>query len=97
VQAALAADVPQEFADDMARMHPGGPPVPPGARVFDLIRMWRLDSGSYADMAEAVVAAWERRRADAPAPAPPRPGLMHSNLSSAEEVLEASRCARALE
>ena len=51
-QAALVADVPQEFVADMASIHPGSARIPPGAKVFDVFRMWRLDSGSYEDMAE---------------------------------------------
>jgi hypothetical protein len=96
LQAALVAEVPREFAEDMAELHPGEiAAIPAHTRVFDLFRMWRLDSGSYADMAGVVVAAWERRCAEAAAagrPAPPKPGLMHSNLSSAEDILAASRC-----
>ena len=59
-----------------------------GAVVFDLIRTWRLDSGDYASMAEAVVQGWERRCKELGAAALPKPGLMNSNLSDAEELLE---------
>jgi hypothetical protein len=59
------------------------------------IRVWRLDSGDYATVASAVVEAWEQRcqqREAAGLPPLPRPLLMHSNLSSVEEVQEVGRC-----
>lgn len=52
MQAALVTEVPEEFGEDMAVLHPQDPPVPPDCMVFDLFRTWRLDSGSYEDMAE---------------------------------------------
>ena len=61
--------------------------------MFDLIRTWRLDSGDYEAIAEAVICAWELRGSQLEAAGkqkPPRPKLMHSNLSSVEEVLEVS-------
>jgi hypothetical protein len=66
MQAALAADVPCEFLEDVAARHPGSPPPPPpGCKVFDLFRTWRLDSGSYKEMAEVsrtahLIFAWCR-------------------------------------
>ena len=51
-QATLVAEVPQEFIEDMAALYPDGPRIPAGAKVFDVFRMWRLDSGSYEDIAE---------------------------------------------
>ena len=68
--------------------------LPRSPVVFDVFSSWRLDSGSYADMAEVVVGAWERRCSSLRARdgRPPRPQLMHSNLSSVEEVLEVCRC-----
>jgi hypothetical protein len=52
MQAALVTEVPEEFGEDMAVLHPQDPPVPPDCMVFDLFRTWHLDSGSYEDMAE---------------------------------------------
>ncbi len=67
-----------------------------GGRVFDLLHVWRVDSGDYATVAEQIVQAWERRAAAAAAeqprrPPPPRPRLMHSNLKDVEMVLEVCR------
>ena len=36
--------------------------------------------------------AWERRSSELGAQALPKPGLMNSNLSSVEDILEAARC-----
>jgi hypothetical protein len=88
IAAALAAKVPQEFVDDMRERYPQDCDIQPGAVVFDLIRVWRLDSGDYAKMAEAVVQGWERRCAELGMAALPKPGLMNSNLSDAEELLK---------
>ena len=65
-----------------------------GSVVFDLISMWRLDSGDYEAMAEAVISAWEKRCRAQPDLAPPRPKLMNSNISDVEEALGLVRCAR---
>ena len=61
---------------------------PAGAKAFDLFATWRLDSGSYEQVAEAVKAAWELRcsQSDDPTQAPKEPTLMHSNLSSVQEL-----------
>ena len=69
-----------------------------GAHVFDLLQVWRLDSGDYATVAEAVVRTWERRAAEAAAEDPsrpplPRPRFMHSNLKDVDMVLEMCRSA----
>ena len=55
-------------------------------------RIWRLDSGEYAEVADRIMTAWELRCQQVAAegagvPAPPRPILMHSNLESAGEIL----------
>ncbi|KAK9838087.1 hypothetical protein WJX81_000247 [Elliptochloris bilobata] len=91
--AAAAARVPDEFVDDMAALHPAEQKVMRGARVFDLLQIWRLDSGDYAAVAEVVMSAWERRAAEAAAEDPsrtplPRPQFMHSNLKDVDMVLE---------
>lgn len=52
LQAALVSEVPAEFLEDMAERHPEEPPLPRGCMVFDLFRTWRLDSGSYENIAE---------------------------------------------
>ena len=67
-----------------------------GAHVFDLLQVWRLDSGDYASVAEAVVRTWERRAAEAAAEDPsrpplPRPRFMHSNLKDVDMVLDMCR------
>lgn len=94
MQTALRTELPAEFLDDMRKRHPSVVAhLPQAPVVFDVFSSWRLDSGSYADMAEVAVRAWERRCAElAPGEArPPRPRLMHSNLSSVEEVLGVCR------
>lgn len=56
-------------------------------------RVWRLDSGSFESVAELVVGTWEAQCAAARSrglPEPPPPHLMHSNLGSVEEVLQAA-------
>jgi len=91
VAAALAADVPQEFIDDMAAKMPAEPPIPKGAKVFDLMKVWRLDSGDYREIAKDVLFAWEKRCMQAREqglPQLPRPRIMNSNLESVDEVLE---------
>lgn len=67
--------------------------LPAGAKIFDLFATWRLDSGDYKQVAEAVKTAWELRCSefDDPAQAPKEPALMHSNLSSVEELKAAAR------
>ena len=62
-----------------------------GARVFDIFRVWRLDSGDYAQCADVVMTAWEARCRQDPAAAGRRPVLMNSNLSSADEALTMGR------
>ena len=59
-----------------------------GAKAFDLFATWRLDSGNYEQVAEAVKEAWELRCSQFgdPAQAPREPALMHSNLSSVHEL-----------
>ncbi|CAL8464515.1 g4050 [Coccomyxa elongata] len=90
VEAALVSEVPAEFLEDMADTYPQESQPQPGCMVFDLFTTWRLDSGSYEEIAEVVVSAWERRCAAVPQGMrpPQRPALMHSNLRSAEEVLQ---------
>mmetsp|Transcript_39795 Transcript_39795/g.112908 ORF Transcript_39795/g.112908 Transcript_39795/m.112908 type:complete len:600 (-) Transcript_39795:234-2033(-) len=89
--AAMAADVPKEFIDDMASHSDPQPAIPEGAKVFDLLRMWRLDSGDYKEIAPLVLAAWKQRCMQlevAGCQAPPRPMIMHSNLESVDECIE---------
>lgn len=68
-----------------------------GCRVFDVFKTWRLDSGDYAEVAEVVVAAWERRyrqleSTEGPKGVPaPCPALMHSNLSDVDHVLQVAK------
>ena len=95
MQTALNTALPDEFFQDMRERHP---PVlahlPRMPVVFDVFSSWRLDSGSYADMAETVVSAWEQRCTclGPNATHPPRPQLMHSNLSSVDEIIKVCRC-----
>ena len=94
-QTALRAELPPEFLEDMRERHPSVVAhLPPSPVVFDVFLSWRLDSGSYLDMAEVVMSAWESRCSSlAPGDAkPPPPQLMHSNLGDVEEVLEVCRC-----
>ena len=56
----------------------------PGAVVFDLFRVWRLDSGKFEDIADVVISAWEKRHMAGGSAE--RPLLMHSNLSDIDEV-----------
>ena len=95
-QTALHTELPAEFLEDMRERHPSVVAnLPCRPMVFDVFSSWRLDSGSYPDMAEVVVNAWERRCSSlAPEDSkPPRPQLMHSNLGDVTEVLEVCRCA----
>lgn len=68
-----------------------------GCTVFDVFKTWRLDSGSYSQMAEIVVSAWEKRckqldQSHGPQGIPrQRPALMHSNLSDVSECLEVAK------
>mmetsp|Transcript_41353 Transcript_41353/g.104812 ORF Transcript_41353/g.104812 Transcript_41353/m.104812 type:complete len:613 (+) Transcript_41353:60-1898(+) len=90
VELAMAADVPSEFVEDMAKLS-AEPPIPAGSKVFDLIKIWRIDSGEYAEIAAIILDAWKRRcqvaKAQGLEPIA-RPVLMHSNLGSVEELLE---------
>lgn len=88
---AAGADVPGSFRKDMLQR--SGKEIHPKAKCIDLFNTWRIDSGQYEDIAELVMSAWERRCVAAGSdgcPPPPRPTLMHSNLSSVEEVLQVS-------
>ena len=94
MQTALNTALPDEFLQDMRERHPSVlAHLPHEPVVFDVFSSWRLDSGSYADIAEAVVSAWEQRCTclDQNDMHPPRPQLMHSNLSSVEEIIEVCR------
>ncbi|GAB4816318.1 hypothetical protein N2152v2_003364 [Parachlorella kessleri] len=98
VSAAVAARIPAEFLKDMREGQPGGSQLlPPGvspeeAVVFDLFDVWRMDSGSYEEMASYVRDGWEQRWAHRdPDARPPPPILMHSNLSSVDEIIQLSR------
>ncbi|PNH05120.1 hypothetical protein TSOC_008647 [Tetrabaena socialis] len=89
---ARAAAVPRAFRADVEGAT--GWAVPEHARVFDLFRMWRLDSGPYEPLAELIVAAWEERCAELRAegrPELPRPQLMHSNLDSVDHIARMCR------
>ena len=97
-QTALRTELPAEFLEDMRERHPSVVAhLPTEPVVFDVFSSWRLDSGSYPDMAEVVVSAWESRcLCLAPEDSKlPRPQLMHSKLGSVEEVLEMCRYAAA--
>lgn len=62
-----------------------------GSKVFDLLRVWRIDSGEYTEVANVILDAWKTRCevAEAQGLEPiPRPLLMHSNLGSVQELLE---------
>lgn len=87
VSAALAARLPEEFRLDVQQQYPDQWAALPAAvraedaRVFDLFAWWRMDSGSYPEMAAYVMDTWEARwRGVPPHLCPPRPRLMHSNL-----------------
>ncbi|KAG2497728.1 hypothetical protein HYH03_004464 [Edaphochlamys debaryana] len=89
---ATAAEVPEGLRRDL-EAHQGWA-VPQGARCFDLFRRWRVDSGDYAAVAEAIMGAWEGRCAALAArgrPGLPRPLLMHSNLDSVEDIERVAR------
>ena len=65
-----------------------------GTPVFAVFRQWRLDSGSYPEMAEVVVSAWEQLNQQGAAAGRsewPRPSLMHSNLSDVRHVEEVAQ------
>ncbi|XRB15301.1 methylcrotonoyl-CoA carboxylase [Pseudoscourfieldia marina] len=98
--AARAAEVPPEFVEDMKSKW--NVDIHPRTRVFDLVHMWRMDSGDYATVARTVLRHSAERRAEVEAmrkrgdqdvpPGPPADvGLMHSNLGSPADVLAVSR------
>lgn len=88
--AAMVSRVPQEFIEDVG--FDTSVQVPEDAVVFDLIRVWRVDSGDYKTIAEAIMDTWERRKAQLAGERElPKPMLMNSNLSSVEDIEEASR------
>lgn len=100
VASALAARPPREFLADLEARYPGdwaraparAAPHPEGTVVFDLFPVWRLDSGSYCDMADVVMTAWEERwRGVEEGARPPRPRFIHSNLEGWESVVELAR------
>lgn len=63
-----------------------------GAVVFDLIRIWRVDSGDYCSIAHAIKLAWQARSRENLDRKPlPEPQFMNSNLSSAEDIMDASK------
>jgi hypothetical protein len=62
--------------------------------VFDLIKIWRVDSGDYAEVAKLILDAHKQRCAEAKAAGqeePDAPKLMHSNFESVEEVISVMR------
>ncbi|KAG2436749.1 hypothetical protein HXX76_006273 [Chlamydomonas incerta] len=89
IAVARAAAVPAAFRRDVESEY--GWAIPEHARCFDLFRVWRIDSGTYEDVAAQVVAAWRERCAElAAAGRPPLrpPQLMHSNLDSVEQIAQ---------
>ena len=44
--------MPAEFLEDMADIYPQEPQPQPSCMVLDLFKTWRLDSGSYEEIAE---------------------------------------------
>jgi hypothetical protein len=52
-------------------------------------RVWRMDSGDYPTLAQLIMDAWQQRcseRQAAGLAALPRPQLMHSNISSVDDI-----------
>jgi hypothetical protein len=52
-------------------------------------RVWRMDSGDYPSLAQLILDAWQQRcseRQAAGLAALPRPQLMHSNISSVDDI-----------
>ncbi|DBA73502.1 hypothetical protein WJX77_001486 [Trebouxia sp. C0004] len=95
VAAAMVTQVPDEFIQDIQELYPNDRQIQKGARMFDVFKTWRLDSGDYCKVAEMVVSAWEDRcrqleRQGAGAEDLPRqrPALMHSNLKDVQHVQE---------
>lgn len=98
IRTSLAAQIPEQFQTDMANMYPAEWSKAPNcikhrkAKVFDLFRAWRLDSGDYIRMATSVKDAWDSQyRSACTSQKPPEPTLIHSNLSSYEEVVSVSQ------
>jgi hypothetical protein len=89
VRVGVETTLPPEFVQDMADRW--GEDVEPGGCVFDLFRVWRLDSGCYRVLAQLLHDTWQRRntvRAAAGAPPLPRLQLLHSNISSLDDIRE---------
>lgn len=60
MRTALAADVPEEFKNDLQERYVEQWEVvkpelgAPGAKMFDVFRIWRLDSGRYTDIVSVI-------------------------------------------
>ncbi|KAK3237970.1 hypothetical protein CYMTET_51979, partial [Cymbomonas tetramitiformis] len=78
--AAAVTQVPEEFLQDMEQRH--GAKLRKGCTVLELLKVWRLDSGVYEDVAEAVLETFREANLEPPT-------LMNSNLGSVQEVLAA--------
>jgi len=89
VASAVHVDVPETFVSDMAERHQCT--LAQGTKVFDLFRMWRLDSGEWQENAALIMDAWHQRcwlrEQEGCAPSAP-PQLMNSNVSSVDDVRE---------
>ena len=62
-----------------------------GTKVFDLLKVWRIDSGDYLEIRQSIMAGWEQRCRETEAEGrqpPTRPVMMHSNLGTVEEVID---------
>eukprot|EP00775_Hariotina_reticulata_P004409 gene4409-4662_t len=87
---AAMTPVPEEFIGDMQQRW--GEVVSPGSRVFDLLRVWRLDSGNYPELAALLRQTWSKRchaRQAGGLPELPPLRFMHSNISSIEDIKQA--------
>eukprot|EP00879_Flechtneria_rotunda_P013981 GHRR01014605.1.p1 GENE.GHRR01014605.1~~GHRR01014605.1.p1 ORF type:complete len:707 (+),score=303.14 GHRR01014605.1:547-2667(+) len=57
VQLAAITALPPEFIEDMHKRW--GTRLAAGSRCFDLFRLWRIDSGDYAALAQLLIDTWK--------------------------------------
>jgi hypothetical protein len=92
VAASSVAMLPAEFIDKLPPDYQAYIDKHKIKTVFDLIRVWRMDSGRYEANCKLITDVWKQKWDDAPdEERPPKPTFLHSYLESVDEVVKYSQ------